>query len=818
MQLQVIMKPLVSLEGQVSLEGLVALDSHKLSEVLSAILSRLTIHEELIEDTAKTADSAAIEVSQVRTRVQEVEETTASFSRSVEDVNKMKDRVSAWSERFRTLEEVMLKLKSESSSTAEQLQAQLQDYQRAQQSLAHTFAQTLAQSQAQSRNALDEYSHRLQDKLAKTQAAQDDLQLELRLGLERVERAAVLETAGELEEVQSVGGETPAQPHVSVRSLAVRLKALESRLEGPMLTGTELEAMGVDVSLIHTEIGKDRLILELQHKLFLIAAQASQVASRLESKRPEGEVKPIKLASLHQRLEDLEAAVQDKSKHMTKTAARLKELSEQFEAWTLPREEHRAPSKELAKAKSQRRSSYQLLNTPFSRTSSLASSIVLAVPSAEPVLFQPNGEHGDELQSLRAALSVLTAAVEKVKKQVKEKLSTTEAEETLSTLVKRVVRGLPTKATLSGEGEGKTQELEGRLNNYWRLLQDVQGYAHTLKEALSELDVKLRRLVEDQVTEVQVNADEKFAETKMHVVDLQKSLGKLLEDKQTEELLENEQYLRSMVLKLKGDVQKVQAQVEAIPKQEALPPLMQDINFDELPLAEEGEARKLKAVLQQHEQAIRYLASRLVGGSSLAEEPVLLSRQDNAVALQHLEQLRSEMKEILSKHDSAKSLSSRDLELLNQIHAALDTKISKDELTAKVDRSELLRIYRQLKRRTDQLSDAVKKSESSGNIREDVIFSKKRLDAECASCGQFLPEGVDLQHQEFQPWGRFPVRTNLVGPGFSHILSSIVSSPSGSIAIPKRLDEVDCEVRSAVQSPVYSRAKRRAQVKLPSVK
>lgn len=815
------MKPLTSLEGQVSLDGLVALDSRKLTEVLSAILSRLTIHDELLEDTAKTVESGAIELSQVRTRLQEVEETAAAFSRSVEDMNKMKDRVSAWSERFRSLEEVTLKLKTESSNATDQVQTQLQEYQRAQkevqQNLAYTFSQNITQSQTHIRNLLDEYNHRMQDKLAKTQAAQDDLHLELRIGLERVERAAAVDIVEELE--PAVGGETPSPQTVSVRNLAARLKALETKLEVPLLTGTDLEALGVDVNLIHNEIGKDRLILELQHKLFLIAAQASQLSNRLETKRPEGETKPVKLASLHQRLEDLEAAIQDKGKRITLTAERLNVLSEQFESLTLPREEHPiVTTKEQGKKAMQRRSSFQLLNTHLSRTSSLASNVQLAVPVAEPVLFQPGELHSDEPPNLRADLSALTTAVEKLKKQVKEKLSTAEAEDTLSTLVKRAVRGLPTKATSSGEGDGKTHELEGRLNNYWRLLQDVQGYAHTLKEALSELDVKLRRAIEDQVTEVQVNADEKLSETRQQIADLQKMLGKLMEDKQTEELLENEQYLRSIVLKLKGDVQKVQAQVESLPKQEALPPLIQDINFDELPLEEEGEARKLKAVLQQHEQAIRYLASRLVGGASFSDEPVMLSKQDSAMALQHLEQLRSEMKEILSKHDSAKSLTSRDLELLNQIHAALDTKISKDELTAKVDRSELLRIYRQLKRRTDQLSEAMKKAETAGSTREDVIFSKKRLDAECASCGQLLPEGVDLQHQEFQPWGRFPVRTNLVGPGFSHILSSIVSSPSGSIAIPKRLEEGEFEVRSAVQSPVYSRAKRRAQVKLPSVK
>ena len=816
------MKPLTSLEGQVSLDGLVALDSRKLTEVLSAILSRLTIHDELLEDTAKTVESGAIELSQVRTRLQEVEETAAAFSRSVEDMNKMKDRVSAWSERFRSLEEVTLKLKTESSNATDLVQTQLQEYQRAQkevqQSMAYTFSQSLTQSQTQIRNLLDESNHRMQDKLAKTQAAQDDLHLELRIGLERAERAAVDIVE---DQVSAAGGETPSPHTVSVRNLAARLKALETKLEAPLLTGTDLEALGVDVNMIHTEIGKDRLILELQHKLFLIAAQASQLSSRLETKRPEGETKPVKLASLHQRLEDLEAAIQDKGKRIMLTADRLDALSERFESLTLPREEHRIVTvKEQGKIAIQRRSSFQLMDTHLSRTSSLASNVQLAVPLAEPVLFHPGELHSDsdEPRNLRADLSALTTAVEKLKKQVKEKLSTTEAEDTLSTLVKRAVRGLPTKAASSGEGDGKAHELEGRLNNYWRLLQDVQGYAHTLKETLSELDVKLRRLIEDQVTEVQVNADEKLSETRQQVADLQKMLGKLMEDKQTEELLENEQYLRSMVLKLKGDVQKVQAQVESLPKQEALPPLIQDINFDELPLAEEGEARKLKAVLQQHEQAIRYLASRLVGGASFSDEPVMLSKQDSAVALQHLEQLRSEMKEILSKHDSAKSLTSRDLELLNQIHAALDTKISKDELTAKVDRSELLRIYRQLKRRTDQLSDAMKKAEAAGSTREDVIFSKKRLDAECASCGQLLPEGVDLQHQEFQPWGRFPVRTNLVGPGFSHILSSIVSSPSGSIAIPKRVEEGEFEVRSAVQSPVYSRAKRRAQVKLPSVK
>ena len=805
------MKPLLSLERQVSVEGLISLDSHKLSEVLTAILSRLTLHEELISDTSQTVESTSAQLGQVSSRLREVEETTATFAHSVEDVNKMKDRVSAWSERFRSLEEITLQLKSDSTKATEQLKTQLHDFHVANQETAFTLAQTLAQNQAQTRSLMDEISHRLQEKLTKAQAAQEDLQLEVRLGLEKVERASG--SAGPEQE----HGEGDSGQAASLRSLAARLKTLEEKLEGPLMTGMELENIGLDVNIIHTEIGKDRLVLELQHKLFLIAAQATQLGSRLESKRNEGEARPVKLASLHQRLEDLESALQDKSKHITRTAERLDELSEQIEVFTRPRVERPVPVPDKKHLGADRRGSLRSLDTMFERTSSLAGNQLPTVAPAEPALFKQTENLG-ELQTLREDLSAFSAALEKLKKQVKEKMSTAEAEETLGTMVKRAVRSMPAKTTLTGENEGKAHELESRLNNYWRMLQDVQGYAHTLKEALGEQDGKLRRAIEDQVTEVQVNSDEKLSETKQQLSDLQKSLGKLLEDKQTEELLENEQYLRSMVLKLKADVQKVQIAFETLPKQEAMPPLIPDINFDELPLAEEGEAKKLKAVLQQHEQAIRYLASRLLGGASLSDEPVLLSRQDNAVALQHLEQLRSEMKEMLTKHDSAKALSGRDLELLNEIHAALDTKISKDELTAKVDRSELLRIYRQLKRRTDDLSDALKKTGTSGMSRDDVIFSKKRLDALCASCGQLLPESVDLQHQEFQPWGRFPLRTNLVGPGFSHILSSIVSSPSGSIAIPRRAEETDLEIRSAVNSPAFSRARRRNQVKLPSVK
>jgi hypothetical protein len=164
--------------------------------------------------------------------------------------------------------------------------------------------------------------------------------------------------------------------------------------------------------------------------------------------------------------------------------------------------------------------------------------------------------------------------------------------------------------------------------------------------------------------------------------------------------------------------------------------------------------------------------------------------------LMHLEDLRAEMYEMQSKYDVNKTLSAKEIEKLNEIYSLLSTKSDRQELGRKVDKSELKRLERLLRKQIEQLNEALKKAEEAPQLpREDPFFLKKKLDLDCASCGQVLPNYHD-HAQQFSPRERFPMRYALFGPGFSRLLASIVHNEGGGMSLH----------RSGPQIPVTERA------------
>lgn len=204
--------------------------------------------------------------------------------------------------------------------------------------------------------------------------------------------------------------------------------------------------------------------------------------------------------------------------------------------------------------------------------------------------------------------------------------------------------------------------------------------------------------------------------------------------------MENEQYLRSMILSMKSDLTKLKDTVELVKKDldtdKNLFRFDTDNIVDEVP--DNPNMSLFVSMLKKHGSAIRFLANRLAPGS----DDKIFKIQEASAQLSYLEDLKIEMKEMLTKQESSKTLSTKELELIQEIYALMDTKIGKQELGKKVDKGELQRIYRMLKKRIDDIATDVKKFEYP-SAREDPFFSKKRLDVECASCGQYLSDKSD---------------------------------------------------------------------------
>lgn len=799
-----------------TLEGLVWIDSKRLTEVLEFLLGRVKAQDEVMEEGRNRIVEAERDMANLKTRVNALEESKASLDRSLEDVNKMQDRVHAWSERFKSLEEQHFLLKQSLHKHSEDLSSRIKTTDSALREKVNSVCSALQHTQ-------ESLEMRILDQITHLQSRLEELRKEEKEKILNAEEAVanrIGEMMGELEETgQGAEGqkEGKRQRGSLLAPLVVRLKILESKV-GELIQPKAITPESVpepEVTLIHTEITKHPLILELQAQLAQILSQASTFSQQLSffgtgdedpvlaSMGPESALaKAAKFLSLHQRLEIVEREVGTGMQAWEGIRAKVEQLNTAMETGQLLGEREEGGKAALmrmerrvieGREKAENRGTHK-----------------------EEMIESEDGRMEGDMRN--TSQSAIEDDLDKLKKLLKDRTTHSEAEDIAITVVKRYFKSLSSKSgnSLLPDSDSKASELEIRLNNYWKSMQEIQGQMRLLREAIGESEVKGRGMLQEMVGEVKEKMKEKSEELTNQIDAIRSAVDRLSSDPAYSDLQEREQYLRSLVFKLKSDLQKLQSDLET--KQQPLSPgLLPDLGMEDM--SEEQQARKVKIVLQQHDQAIRYLSNKLSGGFEDTTQRLMQSESSPA-ALGHVEQLRAELKDIIAKFEANKALSQRDMDRINEMYTVLDTKTSKEDLNSKVDRSELVRIYRLLKRKTDDLAHALKRAETcTGSGREDVLISRKKLELECASCGQGLVEGMDPQNQSFQPWGRFPTRGNLVGPGFSHILASLVSSPEGSISIGRRPDEDD---RSVLLSPAHSlpntRARRRNASKLPVVK
>ena len=793
-----------------TLEGLVWVDSKRLTEVLEFLLSRVKAQDQVMEESRSRVVETEREMTVLSTRLKSLEEGQAAFERSVEDVNKMQDRVHAWSERFKSLEEQYYLLKQTMHQQSEDLAFRLQTSDSA-------LREKVNHSCTALRSAHEGLEVRILDQIGTIQRDLEEIRKEGERSLAKAEEAVasrVEEMLGGQEETVEGRKDRKQTGHGSLLGpVTVRLRILESKLEEITSTTPLKEASDTDLASLHTAIAQHPLLLELQAQLHQILSQASAFSQQLSVLRtgedpvlasmgPESSLaKAAKFLSLHERLERVEKEVGTGMQAWEAVKARVEQLTGMGETGRLGTErEEPVDTGKVTHMRTERSSEK---------------------PAQIGVTESEDGKIDSELRN--TPTSPIEEDLDRLKRLLKERTTHTEVEEICATVVKRYLKSLPSKAgsSLLPDSDSKASELETRLNNYWRGMQEMQGQMRVLREAVGESEVKGRGMMQESIGEIRENVQKESQELTKQIDAIRAAVDRLSADSSNSDLQEREQYLRSLVFKLKSDLQKLQSDLDSSSRQHPLSPsLLPDLNMEDM--SEELQAKRVKIVLQQHDQAIRYLANKLAGGYE-DTNPAARTQTDSSMpsALGYIEQLRSEMKDIIAKFETNKALSQRDVDRVNEMYTVLDTKMSKEDLSAKVDRTELVRIYRLLKRKTDELAHALKRAETCalGSGREEVLMSRKKLDLECASCGQGLVEGMDLQSQSFQPWGRFPARSNLVGPGFSHILASLVSSPEGSISIGKRLDEED---RSVLLSPTRSvpntRARRRNASKLPLVK
>ena len=279
--------------------------------------------------------------------------------------------------------------------------------------------------------------------------------------------------------------------------------------------------------------------------------------------------------------------------------------------------------------------------------------------------------------------------------------------------------------------------------------------------------------VEFKISTLQHELTDKFQEVK--------DLFKIFENIPELAPLQNEQYFRSMLLGLRNEISALKDDYESLKKNNNSAPMQIDnpINFEDF--QEPLQLSMIQSILKQHDTAIRIIAGR----SAVPSKPEDYSGKidETAFYLHHLEDLKKEMKEILSKQEETKKLSTKDLEIIQNILNSVESKIGKEELSQMAEKNELHKIYRMLKRRIDELAEEFKQKKELK--KEEAFFLKRKFSTDCASCGQILPDRQEFRISH-EYWNKFPLKTPTYAVGFSRILNSLVPSPSGGLTLSTR--------------------------------
>jgi hypothetical protein len=176
--------------------------------------------------------------------------------------------------------------------------------------------------------------------------------------------------------------------------------------------------------------------------------------------------------------------------------------------------------------------------------------------------------------------------------------------------------------------------------------------------------------------------------------------------------------------------------------------------------------------LQRQETQVKHLTGLLQQVSEQSEAmQVQLRRQgesQTAARLAELEELRNEVGVVMRKASEGVRLSEKDVERLHELYDKIELKGDRAEVAQKVDRAELKKAYSSLTKKIESFREEVKRDlETDLKPSPEPAATTRRLDQECLSCGQEVP-----QAREERGIRRF-------GHGFSRLLP-MLNSLAGS--------------------------------------
>lgn len=175
--------------------------------------------------------------------------------------------------------------------------------------------------------------------------------------------------------------------------------------------------------------------------------------------------------------------------------------------------------------------------------------------------------------------------------------------------------------------------------------------------------------------------------------------------------------------------------------------------------------------LQRQEAQVKHLTGLL---QQVSEQMEVMQAQwrrqsenQTTARLAELEGLRNEVGAVMKKASEGVRLSNLDMERLHELYLKVELKGDRTEVAQKVDRVELKKAYLSLTKKIESFREEVKQGLEAERPSPEPAATTRRLDQECLSCGQEIP-----QTREERGIRRF-------GHGFSRLLP-MLNSLAGS--------------------------------------
>lgn len=752
-------------------------------------------------------------------------ELAVSFQQGLDELHSMTDKVTAWNERFRLMEERNYQIYRDLNDVSLTMQRQIDALR---DNVDSSSAEIVSKLQAEislkhghgEQNLAARY-HELEEEL-------ETLKLQQKIGIERSQRDLAEKVKGFYDYMGVMA------PNSSFDPLAASLNDAHQTPPPPiqdMARGNPLKVIASKVASLERKMfiaptsseqdisdlasgSKEEVLLELDHRFLFLSREVEHVKDLIHNVQSSSlPVKPPAqepYVSLIEKVNEL-TKLKEAAPALLRLEQRVVDLAESFNNLA-EKSDWQVSTPIFAPSPIKYRSSTDP-NYKSSRISEQISTLALdskqegdETPPKDSEASKQNIEHYDK------KLEELYDTINKVLKALPLMVSIADFEE-MGALIKKMERQRRHEAAQSTEAEhaAKLEEIEQRLNKLWK-----QNYE------LGNLIQQVTAQTERHSHEILANTEAKISDVGVQLQTTQKELKKQLEsalgnahqtptDFRSKEAPTTDHSFKAQISSLKRSQLETDERLERLEATLTGSPVL--LNEAEEHLGEMRSSlsnmttfQKFQAVLNQHDKSIRLLASRLPLGTS-AEETTRSNRPDAAEVVGHLEDLRVEMQQLQAKYDANKSLSAKEMEKLNEIYSLLSNKSDRQELGRKVDKTELKRLERLLRKQIDKVNDAVKKAEDvTAHAGVDALFTKRRLDVDCAACGQELPTHHDTPH--YTQKERFPARS-IIGSGFSRLLSSLIPGENGGLTLPRHSSQgALSEFRSPNSSPPPSQASR----------